>query len=263
MHYVTVGSGPSVVLLHGWPQTWFSWHEVMARLSDQFTLIAPDLRGTGGTERTPTGYDKRTIAEDVRQLIAQVAGGRANVVAHDMGGKAAYVLAKLYPEAVSKLVLVDCMVPGTENINALGGGAWHYGFHMAPEIPEMLSKGHEREYIGAQLRNWSRNKSAITEEAISEYARHYASDGGMTAGFNYYRALREDAPFVATLRDKKFKMPVMTVTGQFGVAGMLAEQLKGEADDLTSHIVEGSGHFVVEEAADFFCKTTREFLTRA
>ncbi len=121
LHYVSVGSGPTVILLHGWPQTWFAWRDTMERLSSRFTVIAPDLRGTGLSERTSTGYDKRTIAADIRALVVHVAGERAHVVAHDMGGKAAYVLAHLHPECIEKLVLVDCLIPGTENMDTLRG----------------------------------------------------------------------------------------------------------------------------------------------
>ena len=112
LHYVSIGSGPVVILLHGWPQTWFAWHGLMPHLATRFRVIAPDLRGTGLSERTKSGYDKRTIAEDVRALIVHAGVTQAHVVGHDMGGKAAYVLAHLYPEIVAKLVLVDCLLPG-------------------------------------------------------------------------------------------------------------------------------------------------------
>jgi len=111
-----------------------------------------------------------------------------------MGGKAAYVLAHNRPELLSKLVLVDCLLPGTENMDPAKGGAWHYGFHMAAEFPEMLTAGREREYIATQIKTWSHRKDAISDATIAEYARHYATPGGMTAGFNYYRALRTDIP---------------------------------------------------------------------
>jgi pimeloyl-ACP methyl ester carboxylesterase len=233
----------------------------MPRLGKRFTVLAPDLRGLGLTERTKAGYDKRTIAEDLRALIIHAGAKQAHVVGHDMGGKAAYVFAHLYPEAVSKLVLVDCLVPGTENMDALRGGAWHYGFHMAAEIPEMLTKGREHEYIRAQIREWSRSKDTISESSIAEYARHYASPGGMTAGFNYYRALREDAQFVATLRNRKLPMPVMTITGRYGVGDRLADALRFESDDLTSVVAENSGHFVAEEVPELFCERLESFLS--
>jgi pimeloyl-ACP methyl ester carboxylesterase len=260
MHYVAVGSGPVVILLHGWPQTWFAWRNVMPRLANRFTAIAPDLRGVGLSERTQGGYDKRTVAEDLRALIAHLGAADAYVVGHDMGGKAAYTLAHLYPTIVSKLVLVDCLLPGTENMDALRGGAWHYGFHMAPDIPEMLTKGRERDYISAQIKAWSHKKDAVGEEAISEYARHYAAPGGMTAGFNYYRALREDASLATTLRDRKLSMPVMTITGRYGVGDKLANALHAEANNLSNVVAEDSGHFVAEEAPEFFSEKLMAFL---
>jgi pimeloyl-ACP methyl ester carboxylesterase len=131
-----------------------------------------------------------------------------------MGGKAAYMLAHLHPECIEKLVLVDYLIPGTENMDALRGGAWHYGFHMAPDIPEMLTKGREREYIAAQIRAWSYRKDAVAEASIGEFARHYASLGGMTAGFNYYRALRGDAELAASFEGRRLDMPVLAIGGR-------------------------------------------------
>ncbi|WP_280110003.1 alpha/beta fold hydrolase [Beijerinckia indica] len=260
LHYVSTGSGPAVILLHGWPQTWFAWRATMERLSSHFTVIAPDLRGVGLSERTPTGYDKRTIASDIAALIGHAAGGRAHVVAHDMGGKVAYMLANLHPESVEKLVLVDCLIPGTENMDALRGGAWHYGFHMAPEIPEMLTKGRERDYIAAQIRAWSYKKDAVSEMAISEFARHYASPGGMTVGFAYYRALRDDAALAASFEGRSIDMPVLAIGGRHGVGTKLADALSKQARDLTAVIAEDSGHFVADEMPDFFCDQLKRFL---
>lgn len=260
LHLVEMGSGPLVLLLHGWPQTWYAWREHLPALARHFRVIAPDMRGSGLSERTKGGYDKRTIAEDLRGIIASAGVTEAHIVGHDMGGKAAYVMAHLFPATVSKLVLVDCLLPGTENMDALRGGSWHYGFHMAAGVPEMLTKGREKDYIRAQIKAWSRKKDAIGEAAISEYASHYARSGGMTAGFNYYRALREDAPFAATLRGRKLGMPVLTITGRHGVGDKLAATLRDEAESLTSVVAEDSGHFVAEEVPDLFRQKLMEFL---
>ena len=182
------------------------------------------------------------------------------MIAHDMGGKAAYVLARLHPERIDRLVLLDCLVPGTENTDALRGGAWHYGFHMAKDVPELLTLGRKREYIRAQIQAWSYRKDAITEEAISEHARHYASPGGMTAGFNYYRALPDDARLLASLPEAKLSMPVLAIGGRHGVGTRLADTLRPEADALTAIVAEDSGHFVAEEVPDFFHEQVRRFL---
>ncbi len=259
LHYVVAGSGPPLVLLHGWPQTWFAWAETMAQLAPHFRVIAPDLRGLGRSQRTDTGYDKATIAADIRALIAREANGRASVVGHDMGGKAAYVLAHLHRESVARLVLVDCLLPGTENADGLRGGAWHYGFHAAPDVPEMLTQGRERAYIRAQIRAWSHTEDAPGEAAITEYARHYAGPGGMRAGFAYYRALPQDAALAASFATK-LTMPVLAIAGRHGVGMRLAEALRARTDALSEVIVEGSGHFVPEEAPDALCDALLRFL---
>lgn len=257
LHYVIAGRGPAVLLLHGWPQTWAAWTKTISALSTRFTVIAPDLRGLGRSERPASGYDKRTIAADIRALIDRETQGRAHVIGHDMGGKAAYMLARLHPEHVDKLVLVDCLLPGTENADALHGGAWHYGFHMAPDIPEMLTTGRERDYIRAQIRAWSHHKEA----AIDEYAQHYASSGGMTAGFSYYRTLPDDAALAATLRSTRLTMPVLAIAGMQGVGSRLSDALREEAGELVSVTLENCGHFVPEEAPDRFHDAVSRFLT--
>jgi pimeloyl-ACP methyl ester carboxylesterase len=171
------------------------------------------------------------------------------------------LLAHTRPELLSKLVLVDCLLPGTENMDPAKGGAWHYGFHMAAEFPEMLTAGREREYIAAQIRTWSHRKDAISDATIAEYARHYATPGGMTAGFNYYRALRADIPYAETLRSKKIAVPVLTIAGRYGVGEKLHTAISEEADDVQGVIAENTGHFVAEEDPKFFCEQIERFCT--
>ena len=260
MHYVQMGEGPLLVLLHGWPQTWYEWADVMPSLAEHFTVVAPDLRGVGKTERTEKGYDKQTLSQDVAALIEHLNGDEpAVVVGHDMGGKAAFVLGLTQPERVKKLVLIDCMPPGTENMDVARGGLWHYGFHIAPDFPEMLTKGREREYLTAMMKLLSGGKEVMTDEAIDEYVEAYASPGGMTAGFNYYRALLEDADFVASLSGKRLTMPVLTIGDEHAVAGHLYKALEGRSDDITNKIAEGSGHYVPEEMPEFTVEQIVDF----
>ncbi len=262
MHYVEMGKGPLVILLHGWPQTWLSWRHVMQDLAKDYRVVAPDLRGTGQSEKTADGYDKKTIAADIKDLLAHLGESSAIIVGHDMGGKAAYVMAHLYPQSVSKLVLVDCLLPGTENLDALRGGAWHYGFHMAKDIPEMLTKGREEEYITAQIRAWSYMNDAIDEKTIAEYARAYSAPGGMTAGFNYYRALKDDVALAQTFANKKLAMPVLAITGQYSAGTKLADALAPQAPQLSRVIIADSGHFVAEEQPTAFIEAVRDFIAK-
>jgi pimeloyl-ACP methyl ester carboxylesterase len=154
---------------------------------------------------------------------------------------------------------VDCLPPGTEKMDPSRGGMWHYGFHMAAEFPEMLTKGREREYISAQMMSWLHQKDAITQDAIEEYVKCYASTGGMTAGFNYYRALLDDAKFIAAYKDRKFAMPVLTIAGRYGVSDNLFKAMTPRVDNLRGVVAEESGHFVPEEAPGFLTKQILTF----
>ena len=262
MHYVVAGQGPLVVLLHGWPQTWYKWRTSF-RHWPRITPSLPSIcEARASLEHAKDGYDKKNIAEDVAALIRHLGAGKATVVGHDMGGKAAYLLGLFHPELVEKLVLVDCMPPGSENMDPSKGGMWHYAFHASKDFPEMLTAGREREYIKSQIFAWSHRKDAISEEAISEFARHYASPGGMTAGFNFYRALYDDKKFMATLTDQKFRMPVMTLGGRHSVGDRLHELVRPLAADLTGAVSEQSGHFVPEEDPEFVVKHLKQFLGR-
>lgn len=259
-HYIEKGKGPLVILLHGWPETSLAWKITIDALSSKYRVVAPDLRGLGLSERPAKGYDKKTIAADIKALIDYLGEKQAIIIGHDMGGKAAYVMAHLYPQSVSKLILVDCLIPGTENADVLHGGAWHYGFHMAKDLPEMLTKGREKDYIRAQIKALSFKKDAIRESTINEYAKYYSMPGGMTAGFNYYRTLKEDAAFVKNFHHKKLVMPVLTISGQQSVGNKLSKALEGEAISLKSIILKDSGHFVPEEAPEIFNSAIIHFL---
>jgi pimeloyl-ACP methyl ester carboxylesterase len=162
------------------------------RDSQNASRLSLPIFAESATERTPDGYDKKTIAADIAALIEHLGVGKVCVAGHDMGGKAAYVLSHTRPDLLSKLVLVDCLLPGTENMDPAKGGAWHYGFHMAAEFPEMLTAGRERGvYRGA-------DQDMVASEGRDQRCDHrricaaFATPGGMTAGFNYYRALRTD-----------------------------------------------------------------------
>lgn len=260
LHYLEQGKGPLIILLHGWPETSHEWRFTMDALAKQYRVVAPDLRGLGLSEKTTSGYDKQTIAKDIKALIEHLGEKQAIVVGHDMGGKVAYVMAHIYPDMIKKLVLVDCTIPGTENADALHGGSWHYGFHMAEGIPEMLTKGREKEYLRAQFHRWTFKKNAIDEQSLTEYAKHYASDGGMTAGFNYYRSLKEDAAFVDTFRGTLLAMPVLTISGSNSVGDRLPDALKTESPILKRVIVKNCGHFVPEEKPTLFNKLVLDFI---
>ena len=140
LHYVTAGQGPAVVLLHGWPQTWYMWRDVMPGLATRYRVIAPDLRGLGDSSRPADGYDKKTLALDVWHLVHDVLREESLfVVGHDWGGPTAFALAAQHREAVRRVAIFDVPVPG-DGTSVFFNNRWHHGFHWEPDLPEELTE---------------------------------------------------------------------------------------------------------------------------
>jgi len=269
MHYVTAGAGQPVVLLHGWPQTWYCWRRVIPLLaSSDYRLIVPDLRGLGDSSAPPDGYDKQTIAGDIWELIRRVAPGEpVRVVGHDMGGIVAYALALAHSEAVSHLVIVDVTIPGDGSPDiSQGGRRWHHGFHQTKELPEALVGGREGIYLRWFYKNYGHKQDAIGEDDIAEYLRTYQRASTLSAGFEFYRALPEDRELNERLsQQRKLPMPVLAVGGAvgWGRSREVAESLRKLATDVYPCVVEQCGHWIPEEQPtvladailDFFAST--------
>ena len=256
MHYVTAGAGEPLVLLHGWPQTWYEWRQVIPALARRFRVIAPDLRGLGDTGRPADGYDKRTVAEDVYRLVHDHLGCTQICLAgHDWGGPVAFALTAAHRDTVRRLALLDVTVPGdgAENLSQ-GGRRWHHGFHRTADLPEALVQGRERIYLSWFYRTFSHRPDAIPEAAVAEYLRTYTQPGALRAGFAYYRAIPEDIAHNRAMleRDGKLQMPVLGLGGDrsWGRRMEVVESLKLVANDVRGGEVPECGHFVPEERPD-------------
>jgi pimeloyl-ACP methyl ester carboxylesterase len=185
LHYVTAGSGFPMVLLHGWPQSWYEWRHVIPGLAERFQVIAPDLRGLGDSSRPADGYDKKTVAGDIWRLVHDVLGISAfYLVGHDWGGPTAYAVAVAHPEAVRKLVIVDVTIPGDGSPNmSQGGRRWHHAFHQTLDLPEALIAGREDVYLGWFYRTYGARPDALSEADIAEYLRATGSLAPCGPGF--------------------------------------------------------------------------------
>lgn len=259
MHYVTAGSGEPLVLLHGWPQTWYEWRHVIPRLAESRTVIAPDLRGLGDSSRPLDGYDKMTVAHDVLELVKDHLGHtRFAVVGHDWGGPVAFAMAVQAGAALTHLGILDVVVPGIGQVDiAQGGQRWHHGFHRTPDLPEALVRGRERDYLGWFYRAFSHRKGAITDTDVDEYVRTYSQPGALRAGFAYYRASEQDGADNRRAVADGFRLacPVLAIGGERrearGRGSEPAECLWEIADNVTARIAKDCGHFLVEEDPDF------------
>ena len=262
LHYVLAGHGSAVVFLHGWPQTWYMWREVMAELAGDYRVIAPDLRGLGDSSRPVGGYDKKTLAEDIWRLVHDVLGEREFfVVGHDWGGPVAFALAAQHREAVRRLAVFDVPVPG-DSTSVMFQNRWHHGLHWEPDFPEALTRGREDIYLGFFYRHWGARPDAISDAARREYLRTYRQPGAMRAGFNLYRATPQDViDNQSSLSQGKLSMPVLCYGGAKGRGrGEAAiESWRRVADDVRGGVVEDCGHWIPEERPDWVAAELRAF----
>jgi pimeloyl-ACP methyl ester carboxylesterase len=251
LHYVTAGSGFPVVLLHGWPQSWYEWRHIIPDLANKFRVIAPDLRGLGDSSRPADGYDKQTIGNDIWRLVHDVLGIDAfYLVGHDWGGPTAYAVAAAHPGAVRKLAILDVTIPGDGSPNiSQGGRRWHHALHQTLDLPEALVTGREDIYLGWFYRNYGARP--LAEADIAEYLRVYRQPGALRAGFSYYRAIPRDIADNAARIAEGFKlpMPVLALGGDraWGRGMEVVESLRRLAVDVQGGVVETCGHWMPEE----------------
>jgi pimeloyl-ACP methyl ester carboxylesterase len=252
LHYASAGTGDPVLLLHGWPQTWYEWRHVIGLLAPRFRLIAPDLRGLGDSSRPLAGYDKATVAGDLDRLMREALGiPRYHLVGHDWGGPVAYALAVAAPGAVRTLTTIDVTMPGDGSDFSRGGQRWHHGLHREPdELMERLTAGRERLYLGYLIRMLSHQAHAIGEADLDEYVRCYSQPGAMRAGFKYYRAIPKDVAANEANRARgRLTLPVLALGGggRGGRGVEPAQSMRLMAEHVSGEVVPDSGHFVPEE----------------
>jgi pimeloyl-ACP methyl ester carboxylesterase len=256
IHYVMGGQGDAIVLLHGWPETWYAWRHVMPALAKNYTVIAPDLRGLGDSSKPPNGYDGKTVAEDIHQLVTQLGFRTIFLVGHDIGTQVAYSYTAAHPTEVKKLAVMELTIPGFAPPGR--PPIWWAIFHQTPDVPEALVQGKEMEYLSWFLRGLAYNPSAITQEDINEYVSHYSAPGGMRAGFEYYRAFPQDAIQNENYSKIKLPMPVLALGGAYiPVLGgnitipSIIYGMQQLAVNVTGIRVPNSGHFIPEEQPGF------------
>ena len=256
LHYVMGGKGDPVVLLHGWPETWYAWHRVIPDLAKNYTVIVPDLRGLGDSSKPPTGYDGKTVAEDIHQLVTQLGFKSIFLVGHDIGTQVAYSYAAAHPTEVKRLAVMELTIPGFVPAGRMP--LWWVIFHQTPDIPEALVQGKEMTYLSWFFHNLPFNPAAITQADIDVYVDRYSAPGGMHAGFEHYRAFPPDAIQNQNYSKTKLTMPVLALGGSYiptfgGNITMptIIYGMKALAQNVTGITVPNSGHFIPEEQPKF------------
>jgi len=227
----------------------------MPRLAQSFTVIAPDLRGIGGSKATPDGYDAANMAEDIHQLAQQLGLERPYVVGHDIGGIVAYAFARLYPEATRGVMILDVPLPGIEPWEEIKADPllWHINFHRTPDLPEQLIAGRQAVYFRHFFDLGTADSAAIGATDRARYVEAYAAPEQLRAALEMYRAMPAGGTFVAPERSAP-DLPLVLAGGDQGFGPLLpgiAERLQMHGwTDVSVELIENSGHYVADEQPD-------------
>ena len=257
----TGGSGPAVVLIHGFGDTGDMWGPLAAQLAKTHTVIVPDLRGMGRSSRAASGYDKKSQARDIRTVLTALGQDRADVVGHDIGTMVAYAYAATYPDEVTKLVVMDAPVPGIAPWNqiVLSPKLWHFNF-SGPDA-ERLVAGRERIYLDRFWNDFAGDPGKVDEATRSYYAQQYAQPGAMRAAFAQFTSIgAQDVGDNALLNRRKLIMPVLAIGGEKSFGATMAEVMRNAATNVTGAVVPGAGHWLMEENPDATVKLVSGFL---
>ena len=273
LHYVEGGRGAPVLLLPGWPQSWYVWRYVMPLLVDAGRrVIALDPRGMGDSDRPASGYDLRTVVAEIHELVealALSADGPIDVVGHDIGTWLGYAYAADWPQDIRRLAVFDAALPGISQPAAAGIPSaeanlksWHFAFNRLDDLPELLLQGREREFLTWLFRAKSVNSWTIAPADLDEYVRVNAAPGASRAAFSYYRhqfspeGLEQSRTRAAT----KLTLPILAFGAESGVGIGLIETLRSVSTDVRGGVFENCGHYMPEEAPHAVAKQIIAFL---
>lgn len=242
------GSGPVVVLLHGYAETSDSWAPLATALARNYTVVVPDLRGIGRSSRPPGGYDKKTQATDIRAVVTALGHDRTAVVSHDIGIMVAYAYAARYPDKVERLVVMDAPLPGIAPWDDIvrNPALWHFSVR-GPDA-ERLVRGRERIYLDRIWNAFAGDAGKPDETTRTYYAAQYARPGAMRAGFAQFAAFAQDAEDNRLFQRTKLTMPVLAIGGEKSFGSTQAVVMRNVAIDVREAVVPGAGHWLMEES---------------
>ncbi len=272
LHYVEGGSGAPLLLVPGWPESWYAWRRVMPALAASGRhVIALDPPGMGDSDHPETGYDLKTVAADIHALVTSLnltKDGPLDVAGHDVGTWISYAYASSYPQDIRRLVLFDAALPGVTQLPAgvpsdtNNVKSWHFSFNRLDDLPEILVSGHERAYLAWLFAHKMTKQWALTPADLDEYVRIFEKPGAVRASFAYYRAAfsSEGLAQAHEWAQHKLPMPVLTVGSEDGIGGILNLTLQSVAIDAKGDIAKGCGHFVAEECPETVVKEISDFL---
>ncbi|MBC3917166.1 alpha/beta hydrolase [Undibacterium sp. CY18W] len=260
IHVRVGGSGPAVVLLHGFGDTGDMWTPLAIALAKDHKVIVPDLRGLGLSSRPETGYEKKNQAGDLRAVLDKLGVGQAVIIGHDIGTMVAYAYAARYPDQTTKLVVMDAPVPGIppwEQIVRLPA-LWHFDFGGKDAL--RLVQGRERIYLDRFWNEFAGNPVKVDESTRAHYAKLYAAPGAMKAAFNQFLSIRKDVDDNAESMKTKLNMPVLAIGGEKSFGANEAAVMRNAATNVTEKVIPNAGHWLMEEAPDATIEAVLTFI---
>lgn len=269
LHYARAGEGENlVILLHGFPESWYSWRHQLRGLSDVYTVVAPDLRGFNQSEKPPrvADYEVERAADDVIGLIRHFGREKAAVIGHDWGAAVAWSIGFEHPQYLSKLGALQ--VPPAQVLRRNFSvrqllASWYMFFFQLPAVPEMILRFNDYAALERALRETTYEKNVFTDEDIAEYKKGWSEPGALTAMLNYYRANVLKRFLVRPDDEARVRVPTVFIYGEHDTA-IIPETVKGIKDvvdaPFTEFRVPTSGHWVQQEAADAVTEILRDFL---
>jgi pimeloyl-ACP methyl ester carboxylesterase len=258
VHYLRAGNGPTVVLVHGYPESSETWRKVIPELAKKFTVIAPDTRGVGSSS-IATDFSLEDTADDIYELVKKLGFEKVSLVGQDFGVQVVSAYAAKHREDVTALVVMESPLSAF-GLEDLYGTFWHFGFLASP-FAEMLIAGKEREFFTQfAFGDFVHRKDAFTQSDIDRYIANQSRPGRLKAGFAYYRALLAGKEFFAKAVRPPWTFPVLAIDGDHTMNGLTAKSFGQVASALKSLIAKDCGHFIQEEQPAFLVKALIEFL---
>jgi pimeloyl-ACP methyl ester carboxylesterase len=254
-HVVTGGDGPPLLLVHGWPQTWYAWRLIMPGLARHFTVVVPDQRGCGLSGKPEDGYDTGTLAGDLAALMDALGHPRFAVAGHDTGMWIGYALAADHPGRIDRLAVAETPLPGVSPSPPLFASAhlnnalWHFAFNRLAAVNDQLVAGREEVYFGWQFAT----KAARPLPGLA--VRYYidtlaASPDALHASFAIYRALDTTVAQNQQRTTRRLPMPVLGIGGEHSLREQVADTMKLAAGDVQTLVIPGCAHYPAEETPE-------------
>jgi pimeloyl-ACP methyl ester carboxylesterase len=247
IHYVIGGKGAPLLLVHGFGQNWYMWNRLLPELSKHFTVIAPDLRGVGESGKPGSGYDKKTMAVDLHELMQKLGYQHISLAGHDIGLMVAYAYAAQFPAEVKKLALMDALLPGVEPVwSQVKAQAWWFGFFAMPHSGELVS-GKVNLFFTDFWPVVGFIKNSFTLAERNEFIRAYSVPGATTGAFHWFGEFEHDAKDNVEFMKKKLPMPLLAVGSDHFAGAFLAAHSRLVATNVKEAIIKNSGHWIVQE----------------